>query len=184
MRTLQNQIGWCRNAQVGLAGVFVVFLSFFLIFGYRPQMAELHGLQSRIADKKTDLQTAQTRAKALPMVMAEVARLQQRVERFDKKLPKQQDLGQFVKDITQLSQQSSLRRWRIDAGAPKKNDLYSETPIQIHFEGDYRNVFSFLNQAEQMQRLTRLHSVQIRVLDSQLGQVEVQAALAIYFTEG
>jgi len=184
MRTLQSQIGWSRRAQITLVGVFMAFLAFFLLFGYRPQMAELNALHSQINDKKRDLDTAQDRAKALPMVMAEVARLQQRVERFDKKLPKQQDLGAFIKDITQLSQQSSLRRWRIDAKAPKRNELYSETPIQIHFEGDYRNAFSFLNQAEQMQRLTRLHNVQIRVLDSQLGQVEVQAALTIYFTEG
>jgi len=184
VRTLQSQVGWCRKAQLALAGIFFILLTFFLVFGYRPQMAELHDLRSRISDKRHDLETAQARAKALPMVMAEVVRLQQRVERFDKKLPKQQDLGQFIKDITQLSQQTSLRRWRIDASIPKKNELYSETPIQIHFEGDYRNVFSFLKQAEQMQRLTRLHNVQIRMLDSQLGQVEVQAALTIYFTEG
>lgn len=184
MRSLQGQIGWCSRAQFALGGVIVIFLVFFFVFGYRPQMSELTALRTHINDKKRDLDVAQARAKALPMVMAEVARLQQRVERFDKKLPKQQDLGQFIKDITQLSQQSSLRRWRIDASEPKKNDLYCETPIQIHFEGDYRNVFSFLKQAEQMQRLTRLHNVQIRMLDSQLGQVEVQAALTIYFTEG
>jgi Tfp pilus assembly protein PilO len=184
MRTLQSQIGWSRRMQMVLAGAFVIFGLFFLMFGYRPQMVELNGLRTHIAEKKRDLDSAQARAKALPMVMAEVARLQQRVERFDKKLPKQQDLGAFIKDITQLSQQTSLRRWRIDAKAPKRNELYSETPIQIHFEGDYRSAFSFLKQAEQMQRLTRLHNVQIRVLDSQLGQVEVQAALTIYFTEG
>jgi Tfp pilus assembly protein PilO len=184
VRTLQSHIGWSRRAQVTLGCAFVGLLLFFLLFGYRPQMADLNNLRGHIADKKRDLDSAQSRAKALPMVMAEVARLQQRVERFDKKLPKQQDLGAFIKDITHLSQQSSLRRWRIDAKAPKRNDLYSETPIQIHFEGDYRNAFEFLKQAEQMQRLTRLHDVQIRVLDSQLGQVEVQAGLTIYFTEG
>ena len=49
--------------------------------------------------------------------------------------------------------------------------------------GDFANVFSFIRRLEEMQRLTRVKSLSVHCKDGRLGQVDVNLAMNIYFSE-
>jgi hypothetical protein len=53
----------------------------------------------------------------------------------------------------------------------------------MNFEGDFQNVFSFIRQLEEMQRLTRVRSLTVKCKDGKLGHVDVSMAMNIYFSE-
>ena len=184
MRSLQTQLAWCVKAQWGLGIGLVVILAAFYFVGYRPQHAKLKERKAQIQQKQQEMDAANTRVANLPAVAIEVEKLRTKLERFNKKLPKQQDLGQFIRDITTLSQQSSLKKLTVQPGAPKRTPLYCELPVLLNFEGDFLNVFSFLRQTEDMQRLTRVNSLTVETKDAKHGQVEVQVSMNIYFSEG
>jgi Tfp pilus assembly protein PilO len=98
-------------------------------------------------------------------------------------LPKTAELGEFLRDLTPVSQQYAIRKLIHQPGTVKRLDLYGEIPITMNFEGDFQNVFSFLRQLEEMPRLTRVRNLTIKAKDGKLGQVDVNMAMNIYFSE-
>lgn len=184
MRTLQSQIGWCARVQWVLGGALVALVVGFYFFGYRPQTRQLNSLNAQIHTQRQELDANQSRTKILPDVALDVNNLRKKLDKFDKQLPRSPELGQFIKEITQVSQQSSLRKLTVQPGAPKRSDLFAELPIFLKFEGDFVSVFSFLRHTEDMQRLTRVRNLSVKSRDTKFGNVEVQLTMNIYFSEG
>jgi Tfp pilus assembly protein PilO len=184
MRSLRNQAEWCRKVQYVLVGTIVLMGIAFYLFSYRPANSQLETLQREMAAKQQELDANRQRAKNLPTVALDVEKLRLKLDRFDKRLPKRQELDQFIKDITQLSHRSNLRKLMVQPGVPRKYELFAAQPISLHFEADFNDVFSFLRQTEEMPRLTRVQSISVRCVDSKLGTVEVQVSMNIFFMEG
>ncbi len=183
MSSLTTQTRLCGRLQLILAGGLVLCVAAFAVCFWRPGLFEQKQLAAEIERRQLDLDANRDVGQRLTAVSENVDRTRQRLERFDRKLPRQEELGQFVREITNLSQQASLRRLSNQPGEIKRRELFSERPIALSFEGNFIDVFSFLRQAEEMQRLTRVRSLNIRSLDAQQGLVDVQVTLSIYFSE-
>ncbi len=181
---LQAQLARCGKAQWILGGVMLAMVAYFVLFSYLPQSSRLKSLSASIHSKQRELSASQSRADTLPTVKVDLDKLRLSVDNYDKKLPRQAALGEFLKNITQLSAQASLRNLSVQPGLPRRLDKVSELPISMHFEGDALSVFAFLRQTEQMPRITRVQNVELHTLDPRLGTVEVQLAINIYFTDG
>jgi Tfp pilus assembly protein PilO len=182
---LKNQLLWCRRVQWGLLAALVVLSGVAYLFGIRPANAALDQTHQQYADARLELDQDQDRTKRLPQVEMEIQRLRQRVERFDKKLPKQQDLASFINDVTHISDQASLHKlaWHLDS-KPRQADQFTEMPIQFTFEGDFQSgVVEFLRGTEDMQRLTRVRKLELKSSDALDGQVKAQLTMNIYFGE-
>jgi Tfp pilus assembly protein PilO len=185
---LKHQLVWCRRAQWALAvGLFVACVGFY-VTGIRPPSLRLGMIQTRVDARRAQLELARERTNNLVAVQAETERLRERVERFEKHVPAEQDLPQLIADVTRFGQESSLSnlQWRSEA-APRRTPQYTELPIQFTFAGDFRGVFDFLRKTEAMQRLTRVKKLQIksRPSDAAAGATTVdgQLTMNIYFTE-
>lgn len=183
MRTLQTQVGWCRRAKWILAGSTLVLSAAFYLFIYRTNTAREADLRAQIAIKQRELMDNQTKTAIRPYVQLQVNESRLKLARFDKQLPRQDDWGQFLNDITLLREQAGLRDCHIVPTGAKRNDLFVEFPIQVKFEGDFLSVFSFLRQMEQMQRLTRVRDLTIKSKQPGSGIVDVSLAMNIYYTE-
>jgi Tfp pilus assembly protein PilO len=182
MPTLQSQIRWCARAQWTLAGLMLAMVLGFCAFAYRPMTAETRALRAQVARTQEELSVAKAQTKVLPAVALKVERLRARLERSKKSIPQQPELPQFIKDVTQLSQQSRLGAFGIKPEHPRRLDMVSELPIQLSFEGDFVNVFSFLRNTEEMPRLSRVRGMTIRHRErDRAGQVQVQLSMNIYF---
>ncbi len=177
--SLQSQISWFTRAQWALAAAMMLLIGGFYFAGYRPQSARLNDLKGLIGRHEQELCSSQSQTSILPTVAADVERLKVKLEKF-KSLPHQQELPQFIKDIAQLGQQANLRRFDMKPGMPAREGQFSQLPIQLTFEGDFVNVYSFLRHSEELQRLTRVRGMSIKSKDK-LGQVKVQLSMNIYF---
>ena len=186
MRGLQTQAEWCARAQWMLGVTLAVVLVGFYGFIYRPNSQALEALDLQIQSKRQTLSGNRSRVQVLPDVMLAVTDMQQRLERFDKKVPRMPDLGPFINRITEISHDAGLRKgWTVEPGVPAQTDLYREWPISLKFEGDFTNVFAFLREAEKMARLTRIKSLKVHSADTgKSGQVQVELSMNIYFSEG
>lgn len=187
-RSLRTQAGAYKRTQQVMAGGLVVTVLCLWFFGYRPAAQRALALATETQQKRTEFQAAELRARDLKAVEAEVEKLKARLERFDRKLPSQRDSGQevgeFLRDLTQISEQGSIRKiTSVPVGAGRKSEYFVERPIALSFEGDFVGVFSFLQQMESMQRLTRLRKLTLKASDTKLGRVEVQALVSLYFSE-
>ena len=183
MKSIQSQTAWCLRAQWTLTIVTVCLVAGFFIFAFRPTNQRRNALRDEIATKVGLLETNQGRAQGLNTLALEVDRLRVKLERFNKILPRTPGLGEFINDTAQISNQYAIRKLMHQPGAMRRLDLYGEIPIVMSFEGESSNVFGFIRQLEEMQRLTRVKSLSVRCKDGKLGQVDVNLAMNIYFSE-
>jgi Tfp pilus assembly protein PilO len=169
---------------MGLSIGLAVMVLVFVFAGYLPAKHRLDALQGQIQSKTAEVEGNQNRARNLPLLAMEVQELESRVRDYDRQFPKHSDVGEFIKDITRVSQQLALHEFKYQPALPKRGDAYFELPIQMSFQGDFLNVFSFLNEVEHLQRLTRVRRLAIHTKDLKSGIVEVEIGLNIYFSEG
>ena len=184
MRSLSAQITWCRRLQWGLSLGVALGAVIFLFAGYLPAKHRLDALHMQIQSTTREVEEKQNKAQHLPLLALEVQELESRVRDYDRQFPKQDDLGDFIKDITRVSRQLALGDWKYAPVVPKRGDGYFELPIQMNFVGEFVNVYSFLTEVEHLQRLTRVRRVAIKTKDFKSGMVEVEIGLNIYFSEG
>jgi Tfp pilus assembly protein PilO len=182
--TLRQRISWCARVQWTVLAALGLGVVLFYVLAARPGRGRLESLRQQIQTKQRELKDNQYRARDLPMLAFEVQQLESQVEIYNRQFPKQPDLGQFIKDITQVSQQLALADWKYQPNAPKRTGTYFEMPIGMQFRGDFLNVASFLRQIETLPRLTRVKRIHIHNRDWKSGMVDVEMSLNIYFSEG
>ena len=183
MISLQKQIYWVQWAQRGLAIFFVAGMGVFFLCLFRPARQELSKTREQIDDVNLQLAKNDDAARDLPAIEREVQRLRDQITR-SRRLPRQQELPQFIRDITQLSQSNRLEQFRYEPESQRRQQLCAELPVTLMFEGNFSDVAAFLRQAEEMPRLTRTRKVQIRTKDGSPGSVIAQVSMDIYFMDG
>jgi len=182
---LKTRLIWCQRAQIAMAVALLLYAVGAFLLWIHPANTALEAAYGRLASAQAELREDQNRVKHLPLVEQQIARLRQRVERFDKKLPHQQNLAQFINDLTRISQDAALNKlsWHLDS-KPKHSDQITELPIQLSFEGDFQSgVVPFLQRTEDMQRLTRVRKLDLRATDAHDGHVKAEMTMNIYFGE-
>lgn len=183
MRSIQNQSAWCARAQKTTTIVMAVLVVGFVALAWWPSQRRQQRLRADVAAMSRKLEVNQAQAVSLPILARDVAQLEARLAKFNKKLPKTAELGEFIRDLTQAGQQYSIRKLVHQPGQVKRQELYSEIPITMNFEGDFNNVFTFVRQLEEMQRLIRVKALNVRLKDGKQGVVDVSLAVNIYYSE-
>ncbi len=183
MSALQAKIARYVTTQWVMSVIALVLAMAFYFAGIRPAQNDRATIVASIAEQNRQLNEGRARAQNLPVIEAEVEQLRSRLERFDKKLPKKPDMDQFMREITRVSEASSLKKVSVQPGSPKRSELFSEMPIALNFTGEFPNVVKFLERTEDMQRLTRVRSLGIKTRDAQNGTVEVDVSMSIYFAD-
>jgi Tfp pilus assembly protein PilO len=184
MRDLHAQARLLKRTRWILAVLLLLGSGVFYGLVYRPIQYRLTQLQDERESQEAELLASEARARNLPAVMHEVKQLRMTLERFNKQLPRQDDLAQFIDEITRISQQTALRDVQFKHGGSRQSEFFRELPVTFGFSGEFSSVFSFLRQAEDMQRLTRVRNIKIENRDARTGQVNVQLSMSIYFMEG
>ncbi len=179
MMALRNQISVFGRMQWTLGAAVVLTLGAFMAFGYRPIRQHSAAVQTQIDRCRQELSMHRDQAAILSAVKSDVRRLEERLSGF-KRLPQQQELAEFIKDVAQLAQQAQLKKPDIrPQGMIQRGPRLTEAPIQLTFEGDFTNVYWFLQHAEDLKRLTRVPTLSIKTKD-RYGQVKVQMTMNLY----
>ena len=114
MLSLKTQIRWfTRIQQTLLAVLFFTAIGFYAL-AYRPETDRLQNLAGRIGQNERELISAQSQARALPQVQADINRLNATLADF-KKLPANPgDLGQFEVEMVRAGRHRyNLQGWSV-----------------------------------------------------------------------
>jgi Tfp pilus assembly protein PilO len=181
---LKDQMRLLTRAQWWMALGLLALIALVGLLLIHPASARLAAIGERIELQRRELQTAETRLAGLPSVELQTEQLRQRVEYFDRQMPRHRDLPQLIGDVTKISRSVSLGKlaWRPEA-TQRRTEQFTELPLDFTFQGNFLNVFSFLSHVEDMPRLTRLQKLDLQAKDGTDGQVDVQLTMNIYFSE-
>jgi Tfp pilus assembly protein PilO len=184
MPSLKTQIQLFTRIQQGLIGFVALGLVLFILLVYRPQNARIERLTGQTTQTERQLAANQTQARVLPVVQADINHLRARLADF-KKLPASPgDIGEFEIELAELARRNNLTGWSVSIpDTPHRSDEFYELPVSLKFGGDFRDVFAFFCQLEDLSRLTRVKNMTIRAAGTD-GSVQVDLLLNLYYSEG
>ena len=166
-----------------IAGVLAVLLIGTVVFVYVPQNREFDKICSEIASIGQTLKVQSQSAATVSKMAGQIRILKERVKDFNRRLPGQQELGEFLKEISDiLSEEEGLSNQLIKPGSPTKGDQFNTLPIVMELSGPYLAMGRFLHKINEMERLTRVHNLDV-TLDPEENIVNVRIRLNIYFTK-
>lgn len=167
-----------------MLGILAAMVIGFMAVVYIPQRLRLEEIRGKIATEKNQLASDGQKAAVIPEMLRQVQDLKKVYKNFDRRLPKRQELGGFLREISGHMAEEQLSDQLIEPGNPTPEDLFHTLPIIMRFKGSYLSLGSFLKQLETMERLTR---VQKLIIDSENkekeGILDIELQMNIYFTE-
>ncbi|MGC9455164.1 MAG: type 4a pilus biogenesis protein PilO [Phycisphaerae bacterium] len=147
---------------------------------FYPQHRELKELTGRIEAQRQVLDSDLQAAQRLPELIEEVEEMKRRYSNFDRRLPKQQELGEFLREITLNLPAEDLLSDRIEPGNPKREERFQTLPIRMRLRGHFLSLVRFLNRVEQMERLARVDKLSMEAQPDS-DELTIEMRMNIYF---
>jgi Tfp pilus assembly protein PilO len=172
---------WTRNNWVALVA-FCVLSGAYVIFVHVPLTSRLNDLRAEVSRTEAKIAEDKVSADRIEPLRREVDESRRQFKDFDRRLPRQQELGEFLREISNTAQEQHLESQRIQPGSPTRDKLYNRMPIILNFNGSFTDVVGFLEGLGKLTRLTRIERIEMKPTgEGQNLQVEMQ--VNIYFTE-
>jgi Tfp pilus assembly protein PilO len=177
-----------RQKELGIAAL--VAVAAFLVLVYFPSVATLSQMKERISSDARQLRTDRQRSQVLPEMRLTSERLERDLTGF-KEFPGHAPLNELIAETTLLGTQLQLRDLRCEPGPEMVDGTLGVLPIRLTFEGNFENVYSFIQRCEQMPRPIRVQELHIRQKQAQqgnaaapAGDVAVELRLNAYYQAG
>lgn len=159
-----------------------------MLLVYIPQQRKLTGIRTAISKEKVRMSDNASLCSAVPAMIRQVRDLKNCYSNFDQRLPKQIELGGFLREISGDLSQESLVNQLIEPGSPRRSELFHTLPITLRFRGTYLSLASFLKRLSEMERLTQVERITVSSKGDppkpgESWNLDIEVLMNIYFTE-
>jgi len=159
---------------VGLGlGLFiaVVVIGATHLYVVTPIDDEIRADEAQIADLDKKIEQGRAAERKLPQFRAEVARLEQELDKLRRILPSTRNTEEIIQKIKALVDQGDfgLRKLTFPKlGLAKGGDPYAEWPITVSLDGRYHNLAILFNRLGNFSRIMNVESISIKALGAQV----------------
>ena len=136
-----------------------------------PIVNEMHSDEAQITELDKKIDAGRAAERKLPQFRAEVARLEQELEKLRRILPSTRNTEEIIQKIKALVDQGdfTLKKLTFPSLAPAKGgDPYSEWPISVSVDGRYHNLAILFNRLGNFSRIMNVENIQIKALPVQV----------------
>jgi type IV pilus assembly protein PilO len=136
-----------------------------------PINDEIRGDEAQIADLDKKIEQGRAAERKLPQFRAEVARLEQELDKLRRILPSTRNTEEIIQKIKALVDQGDfgLRKLTFPKlGLAKGGDPYAEWPITVSLDGRYHNLAILFNRLGNFSRIMNVESITIKALQAQV----------------
>jgi Tfp pilus assembly protein PilO len=150
---------------------------------HMPQMRCLTAVRDQLARVHQQYEQDAAKARTIPQLQDDVEQLKGEFHNFDRRLPGQQELGEFLREISLTGEDGHLANQVIKPGNPSSGPLYNRLPILMDFRCSFGELVQFLDRLNNMTRLTRVEKVQMTPVADGEKMLDVSMQVNIYFTK-
>jgi Tfp pilus assembly protein PilO len=109
------------------------------------------------------------------------AELKRAISFFESKLPQEKEIDKILKDVSQRAEENSLQTRTVRTLRTDRGSAYSEQPIEMTLAGDFNGFYVFLQQLENMPRITRVTHMNLTKMIEKDGSMQAKLTLSIFF---
>ncbi len=164
-----------------LAGMLVAD---FTLFGYLPLRERMRAVEQKRALQALGIVKASAQNAQLLALKEELVKLGRAVGNYERQIPQERALGEFLHRIADLMDGHNLREQLIQPGKEIQADELRCIPVSMQCKGRSRGIFEFLKSLQSLDRLVRVEQVRL-VNDRDFnGMVSMEISAVVYYRSG
>jgi Tfp pilus assembly protein PilO len=153
----------------------------FVLFRYLPLQRKTKHLRQAYAAQMLAISKASAESKQIPTVREQLLDLQTAVGNYERRIPAQRELGEFLQEIANLMNEHNLQGQMVQPGKEVKAGELNCIPVNMQCRGRLSQIFEFYRHVQGLDRLVRIEHVKL-VNDSGFGgEVDMQTNAVIYY---
>jgi len=139
--------------------VFLIVIGYFIFL--KDGWAKLVVLKEQEAVLSENLSSTGDMALELERIAEEIDSIQKNLEDFDRQLPEEKRIYDFLVEIDNLAQKNSVQLEGITPQKLETGTLYSRVPVAISANSGFRDFYRFLFQLENIPRITMTEGLSV-----------------------
>jgi Tfp pilus assembly protein PilO len=171
-----------EKKQIIIIAIMLVMALGFIFFQYLPMSRAI--AESRQQQKIAQQQAENDQAKniKLPSMQEQVENLRQKVGDYDAKIPQDRDFGNFMQNITAFMSKNNLKEQLVKPAGEMNFEQVSIIPVSIECSGTFSEIFNFLKDFENSQRLFSLEHIRLEN-NTYSGNLKLYAKCNIFYRQ-
>lgn len=102
-----------------------------------------------------------------------------KLEEFNKRLPKEKNIDEILKQITHASSSAGINLKLIEPLQIREGGIYNRFPIKLKLESSFRNCFHFFLQLENLPRILQLETIAMQT-DNRSETIKTEMLLSAF----
>ncbi len=168
-----------RQHLVTLATIAVAVV--FTLGVYLPQSRQTKRLRDETLQLKSELASQQTKLAGAAQLYDAVQRSAARQAGFDRAIPPQDELGDFLENIDQIARQSGLGEMNVVPSDVVEGANLNCHPIEMNFRGDLAGIYGFLRQIESLPRIVRVQRLELGSMEGAGAELAASLTVHVYY---
>ena len=172
-----------ERQQIVILVAAALMASGFVLFRYLPLRREAKAVELSGTAQKTLIVQTLARKQQLPAMKEKLLELQEEVKNYERNIPVQTDLGEFLGKIAELMNQHNLSEQVIQPGEEIKAKQVNCIPVIMKCTGRLTQIRRFCESLQALDRSVRIEHFEL-VNDRDLsGLVGMETKAIIYYRE-
>jgi Tfp pilus assembly protein PilO len=105
--------------------------------------------------------------------------VEQKLDEFNKRLPKEKNIDEILKQITHASSSTGIELKSIEPLQIREGGIYNRFPIKLNLESSFENCFQFFLQLENLPRILQLETISMQE-DSRSETIKTEMLLSAF----
>jgi Tfp pilus assembly protein PilO len=169
----RQQIAICVAAAVMICG--------FVLFRYLPLQREAKFLKQAYVAQMFAVSKASAESRQIPVIREQLLGLQTAVGNYERQIPAQRELGEFLQRIASLMNEHNLKGQMVQPGKEIKAGELNCIPVSMQCKGRLSQIFEFYRRVQGLDRLVRIERVKLVNDGDFSGEVLMQTNAVIYY---
>lgn len=167
---------WIGGGYTAIVGTFGVLIGVALVHA--------HGVEKAIGATQAEIAQREQTDVTLSGLEQKIKLIKLQVNDYDRLVSPNQDLGEFLKQLTQARDEVGLRDVTISTLAVTTRNKSQELPIEIKGTGTFAQFHEFLQRLETLPRMSSVKHLSVEAVDPTMsGKVSIELTLSIYSTK-
>lgn len=145
-------------------------VAYYFLF-LKPNLEQIDQLTAQQTSLEQELQKVKTRAKDLPKLEAELARIQMEFDKKSALLPREKEIPKLLRDISALGTNAGLDFLQFKPQPSVPRDFYDDIPISINVRGPYHSVGSFFDRVSKLERIVSVTNIRMSSPTFEAGEM-------------
>lgn len=152
-----------QQQQTMVAAALLVVGGIYVYWNYllKPTMDKIAQQQTTYAELVAKIERAERQARRLPVLQAELAKLQVELAAMEKQLPKDKDLPNILRTLTREALQENLTFARLAPKAAQRQQYFEIIPFDVQFTGTLHALARFLASLGQQDRIFQAANISL-----------------------